>query len=150
MSGLRRQALRFAGVGAVNTAIGFGVICAAMAWLHASPALANVLGYAIGLTISFMLNRNWTFGSRQKFRRQLPKYLLVTAVCYLVNLKLVMTAISTFSANPYWAQLMGVFFYSGSTFVCYRWFVFPTQVVTWKSVSAPAEKEIIDRSGKCL
>ena len=54
--------LRFLTVGVANTAIGLSSIFAAMRFLDMSEAAANALGYAIGVTLSFVVNRAWTFG----------------------------------------------------------------------------------------
>jgi putative flippase GtrA len=57
MIGLVRQSLRFGAVGVVNTAIGLTAIYALMFFFGVGPILANAVGYAIGLVISFAPNR---------------------------------------------------------------------------------------------
>ena len=53
--------IRFLLVGAANTGVGFGVILALQFGLGASPHLANAGGYAVGLIVSFTLNRRFVF-----------------------------------------------------------------------------------------
>ena len=127
MTGIVRQSLRFGMVGLVNTAIGLNTIYAVMFFFKVGPGIANVVGYAIGLTVSFLLNRAWTFSNKRPIALVLPKYLLVAAICYLLNLGAVLTAISYFSANPYLAQLLGVSIYTVCMFLSCRWFVFASQ-----------------------
>ncbi|HUW27537.1 MAG TPA: GtrA family protein [Sulfuriferula sp.] len=124
MMGLVRQSLRFGAVGLVNTAIGLTAIYALMFFFSADPALANVVGYAIGLTVSFALNRAWTFNNTQPVIHVMPKYLLTAAASYLLNLGAVVTCTSYLSANPYLAQLVGVGIYTVCMFFGCRWFVF--------------------------
>ena len=124
MTQLLRQSIRFAGVGIINTAVGLSVIWGVMFYFGAAPALANVAGYAIGLGLSFVLNRSWTFGSRAASAEQLPRFMLVAALSYLVNLSVVMLAISQFSVNAYLAQLVGAAMYTASFFFGCRWVVF--------------------------
>ena len=127
MTGLLRQSLRFAAVGLLNTAIGLATIYAVMFFFQAGPAIANAVGYAIGLAVSFALNRVWTFRSDWPVAHVLPKYLLIAAICYLLNLGAVLAATSHFSANPYLAQLLGVGIYTICMFFGCRWLVFAPQ-----------------------
>lgn len=127
MTGLVRQSLRFAAVGLVNTAIGLAAIYAVMFFFQTGPAIANAVGYVIGLAVSFILNRTWTFGSNRLVVQVLPKYLLVAAIAYLLNLGAVLAAISYFSVNPYLAQLLGIGIYTVCMFFGCRWFVFAPQ-----------------------
>jgi putative flippase GtrA len=124
MTQLLRQSIRFAGVGIINTAVGLSVIWGVMFFFGAAPAPANAAGYAIGLGLSFVLNRSWTFGSRAASAEQLPRFMLVAALSYLVNLSVVMLAISQFSVNAYLAQLVGAAMYTVSFFFGCRCFVF--------------------------
>jgi len=124
MTGLVRQSLRFAAVGLVNTAIGLAAIYAVMFFFQTGPALANAVGYAIGLAVSFLLNRTWTFNSNRPAAHVLPQYLLVAVIAYLLNLGAVLAAISFFSVNLYLAQLLGVGIYTICMFFGCRWFVF--------------------------
>jgi putative flippase GtrA len=123
MTELLRQSIRFATVGLANTAIGLAAIYAVMFFFQTGPAIANAIGYAIGLAVSFSLNRVWTFNSDRPVGHVLPKFLLVAALSYLLNLGAVVAAASH-SVNPYLAQLLGVGIYTVCVFFGCRWFVF--------------------------
>lgn len=58
--GFSKQLLRFVMTGGLNTALGFAVIWALLA-VGISDIPANIAGYAIGLVVSFFVNRHWTF-----------------------------------------------------------------------------------------
>jgi putative flippase GtrA len=118
------QSFRFGVVGMVNTAIGLSAIYALMFIFNAGAILANMLGYAVGLGVSFVLNRVWTFNSTQRLAHVLPKYILTAGGCYLLNLGVVGLSTMHFSANPYLAQLFGVGIYTVCMFSGCRWFVF--------------------------
>jgi putative flippase GtrA len=131
LRGLIRQLLRFGVVGLVNTAIGLVAIYGLMFFFGAGAAVANAVGYAVGLGVSFALNSMWTFNSSQRVAHVLPKYVLTAAACYLLNLGVVMVSTTRLSANPYLAQLLGVGTYTVCMFVGCRWFVFlPPQCTT--------------------
>ena len=136
MSGLIRQSLRFGTVGLVNTAIGLLAIYAVIFFFNANPALANAIGYAIGLTVSFALNRFWTFDDNRSIAKVLPSYLLAAAVSYLLaaavsyllNLSVVLLGTYHFGVGPYLVQLFGIGVYTVSMFLGCRWFVFQAPI----------------------
>jgi putative flippase GtrA len=127
LSGVRElfgQLLRFGLVGALNTLIGLSAIYGLMFIFNVSVIWANLLGYATGLIVSFILNRVWTFNSGQRLAAVLPKYILVAALCYTLNLGVVEFSTLHFSVNRYLAQLFGVGVYTITMFLSCRWFVF--------------------------
>lgn len=78
------QFVRFALVGAANTAVSYGVI-----WLLAPrlgvPA-ASAVGYGAGVAQSFVLNRFWTFGAtraagKTRLAGEALRFVLVNIVC---------------------------------------------------------------------
>lgn len=122
-----RQSLRFGAVGLVNTAIGLTAIYAIIFYFNANPALANAIGYTIGLVVSFALNRFWTFGDTQSIKKVLPRYLMVATMCYLLNLSVVLLGTHHFGVGPYLVQLFGIGVYTVTMFLGCRWFVFRAQ-----------------------
>lgn len=116
---------RFLGVGAVNTLIGLGVIYACKRLLGFGDVLANASGYAVGLTIGFMLNRHWTFGHTGNVRVAALRFLAVFGVAYSVNLLCVLLAIRAAGIDDYVSQAIGILpytaiFYLGSRLYAFR------------------------------
>jgi putative flippase GtrA len=116
---------RFLGVGAANTLIGLGVIYACKRLLGFGDVLANVSGYAVGLTIGFMLNRRWTFGHTGNVRVAALRFLAVFGVAYSVNLLCVLLAIRAAGIDDYVSQAIGILpytaiFYLGSRLYAFR------------------------------
>lgn len=124
LTALLRQSLRFGLVGILNTVVGLTAIYSLMFFFDARTGFANAAGYAAGLTVSFAMNRVWTFGNRQRIVHLLPKYLLVACLCYFLNLTVVLLIVASKSISPYWAQLFGVGTYTVTMFLGCRWFVF--------------------------
>jgi putative flippase GtrA len=124
MSKLAYQCLRFGSIGIINTAIGLLVIYVAL-YLWADPIAANAIGYIVGLTVSFALNRVWTFNDKARVGKSLPRFVLVVAIAYLCNLCAVIVGIQAFGEHIYLVQLLGIVIYSAVTFWGCRWFVFP-------------------------
>jgi putative flippase GtrA len=119
-----RRVGRFAVAGALNTLVGLSVIFAVKLAFAAPEALANAAGYAVGLAVSFSLNRNWVFRSTAPARTALRRFLLVFALAYAVNLGVVLVAVETFGVNGYLAQTLGVGTYAVLFYLGSRRFVF--------------------------
>lgn len=80
------QLVRFGLVGLANTATSACIIFAAI-HLGAGDYLANAMGYAVGLCLSFVLNRGWTFRVTGAVRAsELVRFGAVVGLSYLVNL----------------------------------------------------------------
>jgi putative flippase GtrA len=115
--------LRYLLVGVLNTCVGLGTIYLCMYVFHLGNAPANAIGYAVGIVVSFTMNRRWTFADRGHPGPQLLRFLLVTAVAYLANLGTVMGLIHL-GVPDYLAQALGVAPYTAIGYAGSRWFVF--------------------------
>lgn len=119
-----RRVGRFAVAGVLNTVVGLSVIFAVKLAFAAPEALANAAGYAVGLAVSFSLNRNWVFRSTAPARTALRRFLVVFALAYAANLAVVLVAAGTFGVNGYIAQTLGVGTYAVLSYLGSRVFVF--------------------------
>ncbi len=127
MNGIARQALRFGAVGVLNTGIGLGAIWLAM-WVGISPILSNAIGYAIGLVVSFSLNRNWTFrrddGSEgaPTVLSDMTRFAAAFLASWLLNISVVWTGLQLTEISPYLLQIAGMLTYTVSFFLfCRIW-----------------------------
>ncbi len=75
---------RFIAVGVANTALGLTFIYAARA-LGLGEVAANAMGYAMGLMLSFGLNRQWTFCQRGPLLPHALRFAMVMLLAWLVN-----------------------------------------------------------------
>jgi len=121
---------RFGIVGALNTFLGLAVIYALMA-VGVGLYLANLLGYAFGLVVSFTLNRNWTFRSDERVQFALiGRFAIAVAISYGANLAVVHMC-ARLGLNPYLAQLMGLPAYTLCFYLMSKFFVFRKTAVTY-------------------
>jgi len=84
--GLFGESLRFAVVGALATAIHYGVALAAT--LIASPYLANVCGYGAAVGVSYFGHQNFTFrvgGSGAGHLRRMPRFVVTSLSALLLS-----------------------------------------------------------------
>jgi putative flippase GtrA len=103
--------LRFLGVGALNTLAGLAVIYVGMGLFGLDEITSNALGYGCGITLSFVLNRRWTFGHSGAAMPALLKFLATIGVAYAANLAAVVMAVDA-GLNTYAAQALGIPIYT--------------------------------------
>jgi len=84
MKNLLFQLVRYSWVGLLNSGLGLFVIWGLML-AGIGPYVANVAGFAAGLTLSFFLNRAWTFRA-QDAGWPVFRFLLAFAIAYSANL----------------------------------------------------------------
>ena len=81
-------------------------------------------GYALGLCLSFALNKRWTFRHRGSAVPAFARFILVIALAYALNLVTVICAIDVLHVNSYAAQAVGIFPYTAFTYLASRHFAF--------------------------
>ena len=97
------QFIRFLIVGVANTIVGLLTIYAAK-WLFAfDDVVANIIGYGTGLTVSFLLNKAWTFRHKGEILKSALRFLASFAVAYPINLG----AVLFLGEHPNMRTLMG-------------------------------------------
>lgn len=119
--------VRYLLVGIANTIVGLGTIYFAMYFLQLEIVYANALGYTIGVLLSFILNKKWTFKSSDHVLYSLLRFLSVLAAAYMANLGTVLFAVNKFQVNPYIAQALGFIPYTAIGFLGSRYFAFQKQ-----------------------
>lgn len=119
-----RSALRFGLVGVLNTLVGLAVILVLLR-AGAGDYLANAASYAVGISLSFVLNRAWTFGVRGPVAlREIARFGLVCALSYAANLAMLTLMRGLGFAESMIGQGAAMAVYSGSFFLLSRAFVF--------------------------
>jgi putative flippase GtrA len=109
------QFIKFAVVGVLNSAIQYLVFLFLYGLTGTQYLLASIIGYAAGMTNSYILNRRWTFGSRnQKLLAELGKFVAVNLISLGANLGLLYLLVSAGIMAPQWAQVLAI---GGSTLV---------------------------------
>lgn len=140
MKKIIHQFFVFLGVGLLNTGMTLGSILGLMIFFHVHPWIANLLGYGLGLLVSFTLNRKITFKNQGGSSASALRFLGAAAVAYGFNALTILWAEKGWGINLYLAQLFGNVAYTGSFFLLCRWIVFPNHHLASGSVEKfPAE-----------
>jgi putative flippase GtrA len=121
---LRFQALRYALVGLLNTLVGLLVIVAFQALLGLSPYVANACGYAAGILVGFVANRNWTFRHSGPLGLSAALYVTMFAACYALNLAVLWLGLAVLGWPIALAQATAMVVYTVCFFVGCKVLVF--------------------------
>ena len=112
---------RFLAVGIGNTFLGITVIYIGMFFF--SPFIANLIGYAVVVPISFILHRTCSFVDKGNFFTSFVLYTVVIFFGYLANL-IVLKFLIYMALNAYVAQLFAMGAHVITVFVLSRSVVF--------------------------
>lgn len=118
------QPVRFFLVGIVNTFFGLSLIFAAKAIAGLDDLVSNMLGYSLGLSISFFLNRKWTFRHNGGIYRTAGRFLLAFLLAYIANLMTLYGLRDGAGINSYLAQTLGIVPYTVVFYLGSRYYVF--------------------------
>lgn len=118
------QVLRFALVGVANTALGYAVIFGCMYGLGWGALASNVAGYAVGLVVSFTLNRRFTFRSEGKARAELLRFICIFAVAWSANFAVLIVLLNVVHVHEVFAQILAGIVYFVLSFVLSKYYVF--------------------------
>jgi len=116
--------LRFISVGGLATLTHYFAALMMAHLFRFHPEVANVCGFVIAFTVSFLGHWRWTFRDQQaRFHRALPAFALVAAIMFLLNALILhlllkyapfrfelalllaqsMVVVLTYVASKYWA-----------------------------------------------
>ena len=138
------QVLRFSMVGGLNTLVDLGILNSLL-WLfptNSTPTLLayNSLAYSLGAVNSFLLNKYWTFGQKQKATRgELTRFALTTLfgiawstlILWLASLVLHPILVNT----TVWANASKVIAIGGTSLISYL------GMRLWVFVHSPQSRE---------
>ena len=124
-----KQFFRFVTVGVFNTILGYCVIFACMYLAKMSPERSNITGYAVGLIASYVLNRRFTFNSKQNRRSEIVRFLAVFAVAYTLNFAVLVILIHRLGLHEGASQVLAGLVYVVASFVMNKHYVFKIKAV---------------------
>lgn len=113
----------FSLVGVANTAVGVSIIAIA-GLVGAGAVVANILGYAAGLLVSFVLNSRITFQKRRVDWYTVLRFLGAFAIAFLVNIAVVLVVTEVLKLHGVLPSLVGVPFFTAIFYVLCEYWVF--------------------------
>jgi putative flippase GtrA len=137
-----KQAIKYGIVGIGNTLLSLLIIWTMTKWMGCSEALSNFTGYIIGLINSYFWNKQWTFQSKSNWKKSAIRFFGVFAVCYLLQLLLLLVMNKFCPENPplyhffrpalqpfhvdslFYIQMLAMAFYTVLNFVINKFYTF--------------------------
>jgi putative flippase GtrA len=114
---------RFIMVGLFSNGIGYGVYLL-ITWLGVPYKIAMTLLYCVGVTMSYIGNRQFTFANTQQVRMTLVKFIAAYVVGYALQYAILYVLVDLFSIFHAYAQLCGAGVVAVYLFIALRLFVF--------------------------
>ncbi len=121
------SALRYGVAGIFNTLVGFSIILTLDLGLHLDPHLANAIGYAVGICVSFVLSKAFVFKARRTARSAPLRYGVAVAVAFALNQGVLTLAKLVLPAGKLWsvaAQGSAAVTYTAVLFLLSHFWVF--------------------------
>lgn len=79
-----RQLFKFGLVGILNTVVGTMVMFFAFNVLNMGYWFSSAMNYIVGSILSYFLNKYFTFGSKKRSKKEVIRFLVNIALCYLL------------------------------------------------------------------
>lgn len=79
-----RQLFKFGLVGILNTVVGTMVMFFAYNVLNMGYWFSSAMNYIVGSILSYFLNKYFTFGSKKRSKKEVIRFLVNIALCYLL------------------------------------------------------------------
>jgi len=121
-AGVLRQFVRFVVVGASNTTISLASY-AVLLWLAVPYAAAGGIAFVLGAVNGYILNRRWTFSTRDTTRRRL-KYVVVQLGALGATTALLWLLVSVGDLDRFAAYAVTIPVVTVTTFLASRGWVF--------------------------
>lgn len=97
--------IRYGIVGLVTNALLYGLFVVLIR-LGLSAVLSAAVCYALGVTLSYVLNRRWSFASAASHRHDLPRFLFAYGIGFLATM--IFIAVLTHVLAPEVAQALNI------------------------------------------
>lgn len=109
--------IRYAITGIVTNGMLY-LLFVALIRLGLPPVSTAALCYALGLTLSYALNRRWSFKSQASHRRDLPRFLFSYGVGFLATMVFITVLMRWMSAEI--AQFLNIGLTAVTIYLCLR------------------------------
>lgn len=121
-----KQFSRFLAVGLFNTGLGYCIIFACMYLAGITPEASNVIGYAVGLVASYLLNKSYTFKKNSSRRGEFIIFLAVFALAYGLNFLALLALVRGMEMHQGLSQVLAGVVYVSVSYLMNKYFVFKT------------------------
>jgi putative flippase GtrA len=119
-----KQFSRFLLVGFANTVLGYAVIFGCMYLAGLTPELSNAVGYLVGLVVSYLLNRHFTFRSARRRSTEFVRFVIVFLTAYTANFVVLVGLVRGLGLHAALSQVVAGVVYIGTAYLLNKRYVF--------------------------
>ena len=104
-----KQFIKFSLVGLLNTAIHYGIFISLYEFAGVYHLFASGIGFCFAMTNSYVINKHWTFKSRESdVRGEFVRFFIVNLISLSINLGSMAVLVELFLIHPPVAQLVTI------------------------------------------
>lgn len=118
-----KQLFRYALVGLTTNGLGY-LVYLLLTWLGVPPKLAMTVLYGVGVLLSYLGNRRYTFGDHDNFKESGIRFIMAYALGYMINLSLMILLIDHMGMPHQAVQALNIFITAVFIFIMLKFFVF--------------------------
>ena len=118
-----RSLPRFLIIGVLSFIVDAGALFIAHGVLKIWLPLATTIAYALAFVVNFGLNRRWAFGSTGALTGQVPRYVVLVAVNFVITLFMV-SGIAALGVSYLLAKVLATAVVAGINYLAYRNWIF--------------------------
>jgi len=117
---------RYGVVGVLGTGLHFGTLALLVEIFGLHPVASSVAGFVVSLAVSYVLNKNWTFGQKHAKAQggQMAKYAAVSALGLLLNAAIMTATVEWLRWHYVWGQCAVIFVVPATNYALNRWWTF--------------------------
>ena len=120
-----KKFIRYIFVGLVNTLATYITSIILLKIFNIFLVISNLLAYIVGIFISFNLNRNFVFKSKEaEIKKQFYKFIYSCLLSYLINLIFLIIFSYIFELNDYLSQILSMATYNLSFYILSNNYIF--------------------------
>ncbi|MCD6038602.1 MAG: GtrA family protein [Gammaproteobacteria bacterium] len=122
----KRSIVLFLCVGTLSAAVNFSSFTLLWKLVGLNYQIALSVAYVLSVTVHFIANRCLTFQSHHiHFLLQMPRYLTMIFINYLITLGITRTVVELLHVTPYLGLLLAIGVTMNTSYLMLRYWVFP-------------------------
>jgi putative flippase GtrA len=122
--------VKFCLVGIINTIVGYSIIFILIYIFSVNYILSNTIGYIVGVTVSFTLNKYCNFKSPGSVNREFPVFLVCFIISYCFNVISLYAMVDILGLRKIVGLIISGLIYTITFYSLSRWIVFRKKLET--------------------
>jgi putative flippase GtrA len=123
------QFLRFLVVGVTNTSLNYLIYLLALKVAQIYYIYSGILGFIVGDSTAFILNRAWTFKSNITFKKGFATYFAIQCFCLIIHVAIQFYTTEYFGIKKEYSQFPSIVVTMFLNFFLIRKFVFHKNII---------------------